>query len=203
MSSLRDLLQDADPLRHEAPRLDVERERMRRTILEASPTRQPTGFLRARSRVAATLVAAAVGLAALGYLLWLQGTAPVLAAVRFEVRLAEDRPVPGLVVAQIPDSDRLIYLHPEIVVSNEDIAQSWVVDVGSGRFGVAVELLPSGAERMRQATDAHVGRPMAVLVDGRVVMAPVVRSSISGSAVISGHFTRAEAERIAEGIYRN
>jgi preprotein translocase subunit SecD len=56
-------------------------------------------------------------------------------------------------------------------VSNEDIAR--VVDDGSG-YGVAVELLPSGAERMRQATEAHVGRPMAVLVDGRVVMAPVV-----------------------------
>jgi preprotein translocase subunit SecD len=44
---------------------------------------------------------------------------------------------------------------------------------------------------------------MAVLVDGRVVMAPVVRSPISGSAVITGNFTRADAERIAEGIYRN
>lgn len=202
MSSLRNLLQDADPLRHEPPRLDVERERIRRTILE-TPIRRPTRSLRVRLPLAATLAAAVIGVAALGYLLWVHGTTAVLAAVRFEVRLAEDRPVAGLVVAQVPDSGRLIYLHPEIVVSNEDIAQSWVVDDGSGRFGVAVELLPFGAERMRQATEAHVGRPMAVLVDGRVVMAPVVRSPISGSAVITGNFTRADAERIAEGIYRN
>jgi hypothetical protein len=200
MSSLRNLLQDADPFRHEPPPLDVERERIRRTILEATPIRQPSP--RVRLPIAATL-ALAIGVAALGYLLWVHGTTPVLAAVRFEVRLAEDRPVPGLVVAQIPDSGRLIYLHPEIVVSNEDIAQSWVVDDGSGQFGVAVELLSSGAERMRQATEAHVGRPMVVLVDGRVVMAPVVRSAVSGSAVITGNFTRPEAERIAEGIFRN
>jgi preprotein translocase subunit SecD len=159
--------------------------------------------VRVRLPIAATLAVAAVGVIAVGYLLWVHGTTPVLAAVRFEVRLAQDQPVPGLVVAHVPDSDRLIYLNPEIVVSNEDIAQSWVVDDGSGRFGVAIELLPSGAERMRQATEAHVGRPMAVLIDGRVAMAPLVRSPISGSAVISGNFTRAEAERIAEGLYGN
>ena len=33
MSSLRTLLQNADPLRHEVPRLDAECERIRHTIL--------------------------------------------------------------------------------------------------------------------------------------------------------------------------
>jgi preprotein translocase subunit SecD len=41
---------------------------------------------------------------------------------------------------------------------------------------------------------------MAVLIDGAVVMAPVVRSPITDSAVITGNFTQAEAERIADGI---
>jgi preprotein translocase subunit SecD len=36
---------------------------------------------------------------------------------------------------------------------------------------------------MRQATMTHIGRPVAMLVDGAVVMPPVVRSSISDSAV--------------------
>ncbi len=94
----------------------------------------------------------------------------------------------------------MIYLHPEIVVSNDDIAQSWVSQDGSDRFNVAIQLLPSGADRMRQATAMHVGRPVAILIDGRVVMAPVVRSPISDSAVITGNFTRAEAERITDGM---
>jgi preprotein translocase subunit SecD len=91
-------------------------------------------------------------------------------------------------------------LHPEIVVSNEDIAQSWVIQDGPDRFGVSVQFLPGGAERMKQATATHVGRPMAVLIDGAVVMAPVVRSPISDSALITGNFTQSEAERIADGI---
>jgi preprotein translocase subunit SecD len=53
---------------------------------------------------------------------------------------------------------------------------------------------------MRRATAMHLGRPVAILIDGRVVMAPLVRSPVSESAVITGDFTRAEAERIADGM---
>jgi preprotein translocase subunit SecD len=145
-------------------------------------------------------VIALIGTLALGYQVWVRGTTPVLAAVRFEVRLAENQPVPGLVVAQVAQTGRLIYLHPEIVLNNDDIAQSWVSQDGPDRFSVSVQFLQSAAERMRQATTAHLGRPMAILLDGKVVMTPVVRSPITDSAMITGTFTRAEAERIADGI---
>ena len=199
MSSLRTLLQNADPLRHEVPRLDAARERIRLSLLRTPPAERSTKPVRARRTLVATLGLLAVGFA-FGYQMLEHGTTAVLAAVRFEVRLAEDRPIPGLVVGHVIDSDRVIYLHPEIVVSNEDIAQSWVVQDGPDRFGVSVQFLQGGAERMKQATATHVGRPLAVLIDGAVVMAPVVRSPISDSALITGNFTQAEAERIADGI---
>jgi hypothetical protein len=200
MNTIRTLLQDADPLRHEAPRLDAERKRLWLSILGAPLVDRSTTPGRARLTLAAALAVAVTGLLALGYQVWVHGTTPVLAAVRFEVRLAEDRPIPGLVVAQVADSGRVIYLHPEIVVSNDDIAQTWVLQDGPAQFGVGVEFLTSGAERMRQATTTHLGRRMAILVDGVVVMAPVVQSPIGDSAVISGNYTRAEADRIADGI---
>jgi len=200
MSSLRSLLQDADPLRHEPPRLDADRERVRLTILRSAAVDQSTKPVRARLELVAAIAVLVIGVMTLGYQIWRHGTTPVMAAVRFEVRLAEDQPVSGLIVARLPDSGRVIYLHPEIVVSNDDIAQSWVSQDGPDRFGVAVQLLPSGADRMRQATATHVGRPVAILIDGRVVMVPVVRSPIGDSAMITGSFTRAEAERIADGM---
>jgi preprotein translocase subunit SecD len=125
---------------------------------------------------------------------------PVNAAVRFEIRLAEEQPIPGLTVARVADSGALIYLHPEIVVNNDDIVRSSVVENSAGEFGVSVELSPSGTERIRQATASHVGQPVAVMVDGKVVTAPVLRSPIGSSALISGSYTRAEADAIAEGI---
>jgi preprotein translocase subunit SecD len=125
---------------------------------------------------------------------------PVAAQVRFEVRLAEETPVPGLQVARVSGDSRLIYLHPELVVGNDDIAQATVLDEGVAGFVVQVELLGTGAERMRQATANHVGRPVAILLDGSVVMAPTLRSPISSSARITGTFTRRGAERIAAGL---
>lgn len=199
--NLRSLLQDADPLRHEAPRLDAERDRIRRTILDSKPM-APAKVAASprRTLVAALAVIGLVG-AALGYQMWAHGSSAVLAAVRFEARFAEEQPIPGLTVAEIADSGRVIYLHPEIVVNNDDIVQSWVVEDGPNLFGVAVELSPSGAERMRQATSSHIGRPIAILIDGAVATAPVVRSPISNSAVISGNYSRGEARRIADGIH--
>jgi preprotein translocase subunit SecD len=199
MSSLRTVLQNADPLRHEVPPLEAERERIRLTVLQTTPVERSTTPTRARLMLVATFGLVAVGVA-LGYQMWEHGTTALLAAVRFEVRLAEDRPIPGLVVGHVADSGGVIYLHPEIVVSNKDIAQSWVVRDGPDRFGVSVQFLQGGAERMKQATATHVGRPIAILIDGAVVMAPVVRSAISDSAVITGNFTQAEAERIADGL---
>jgi len=65
---------------------------------------------------------------------------------------------------------------------------------------VALTFNDAGAGRIAIATGRHVGRPLAILIDGTVVMAPVLRSPITTSAVISGDFTRAEAERIVAGI---
>lgn len=198
--SLNDLLSDADPMRLEAPYLDTERERIRLAMLRTRPARRQARFARSRLGAVATFVIVAIGAAALGYQLWIQGTTPVLAAVRFEMRLAEDGPIPGLVVAKVSGSERLIYLHPEIVVNNDDVADASVLQDGTAGFGVAVWLLPPGAERMRQATTSHRDRPVAILIDGAVVSAPVVRAPIGDSAVISGIHTRAEAERLASGI---
>ena len=137
--------------------------------------------------------------ATMAYALWQRGTTPVFAAVRFEIRLAEDQPTPGLIVAQVEQSARLVYLHPEIVVGNDDVAEASVAQDGV-QVSINVRFLPPGASRLQQATAAHVDRPMAILIDGRVMMTPTVRAPAGEWAMITGPFSRADAERIAEGI---
>lgn len=200
MNNLTQLLQEADPLRHEAFYLDAERDRLRLAIAATRPAVSSLARRTAFRRVAAlvALATAALVLASVSDFPW---TTPVAAQVRFEVRLAEDRPVPGLVVAHVQNSGKVIYLHPETVVSNEDIASAAAIN-GTPGFVVEVQLRPSGADRLRQATGAHIGRPMAILLGGRVEMAPMVRSAIGDSAVITGQLTEAEARRIAEGVSR-
>ena len=199
MSSLRTLLQQADPLPREAPRLDAARERIRLAMLRAADDQR--SWRAVRLPMLASVLAVAL-VAALGYALWERGSTPVFAAVRFEVRLAEDQPTPGLIVAQVGQSNRLVYLHPEIVVSNDDIAEASISQDGPAQFSINVRFLEPGTERLRQASAAHLGRPVAILIDGRVVMTPVVRAPIGEWAMITGPFSKADAERIAEGIGR-
>jgi uncharacterized protein YfiM (DUF2279 family) len=202
MKNLTDLLREADPLNNETGRLDDARDRMRQAVIAAASMapRHSEGVVPRRRVALGTAGAMAAALIVVGLFVGLGDRGALHAAVRFDVRLAETQPVPGLVVARVGNSGRTIYLHPEIIVTNDDIAQSWVTEDGAGSFGVSVQFLGAGAQRIRQATAAHIGRPVAILIDGEVVAAPVVRSPISDSAMISGDFTRAEAERIADGI---
>lgn len=200
MSTLRRLLQDADPLRYEVrPSLDAARERFRATL---APLASTVPIVRTRRRRAALAYAGAAVVLAWAGAWGLSVTTPVSAQVRFEVRLAEDRPAPGLLVAQVATSERLVYLHPEAVVDNDDVAHTWIIDDGTRRFGVGVQVNAEAAERLRRLSGGHSGRPVAILLDGTVVVAPVVRSAMSDSAVISGGFTREEATRIAQGMER-
>lgn len=60
------------------------------------------------------------------------------------------------------------------------------------RFGTA------GARKFAQATNENVGRPFAIVVDGEVLSAPVIREPITGgSGQISGNFTVQSASDLA------
>ncbi len=116
-----------------------------------------------------------------------------------EVRLAEAQPAAGLVEAVVQGSNQRIYLRKGSVVTGGDITSARVADAG-GTYSITVTFSPEGSNRLAEATKSHLGRPLAILLDGRVISAPTLRSIIRGSAVISGDFTRAEAERIAAGL---
>ena len=207
MESVRDMLRDADPLRHEPPRLEEERERVRRAMLAAASDASPRSSMRLRMIRTPAAVLVVVGLIVLcatmlGSKIWSGGSATVqAAAVRFELRLADAAFSPGLRPARIAGSGDILYLHQEVIVTNDDIADSQVIAGETpSRFSVAVTLNAAGAETMRRTTARHVGELLAMLLDGQVITAPRLRSPISASAVISGDFTKTEAERIADGM---
>ncbi|HZI80620.1 MAG TPA: TonB family protein [Vicinamibacterales bacterium] len=116
-----------------------------------------------------------------------------------EVRLAETQPAPGLVETVVPSSNQRIYLRPGAVVTGADVTSARVADTG-GVYSINVTFSAAASNRLAEATKIHLGRPVAILLDGRVLAAPTLRSIIRGSAVITGDFTRGEAERIAAGL---
>jgi hypothetical protein len=202
MNSVRDILQEADPLRHEPDRLAEGRNRLRQAVLAAgSMTTVSTRSRRTTLMLTAAIAMLLVGIFMVGLQMWARAGTALHAAVRFEVRMAEERPAPGLREARVAESDRVVYLHQEVVVTNGDVAASRSIPGDEpSRFHVTVEFTAAGARKMREATASHLDRPIAILVDDAVVAAPVLRSPISTSAVITGNYSEAEADRIVEGI---
>ncbi|HET9179167.1 MAG TPA: hypothetical protein VFQ24_12490 [Terriglobia bacterium] len=205
MNKLRELLQDADPLQHEPALPPAQRALRRQAVLAAaSRTYVPAGGRpRSRRAVLATSALMLAAVLALGAVLWSVFNSNLQAAIRFEVRMAETSPAAGLQKAKVADSDRYVYLHSEVVVSNSDIAAVQVVETGGpSQYGISVKFNAAGADKMRQATQAHIGKPLAILLDGQVIMAPVVRDAVGQSAMLTGHYTKAAAQNIAERIIK-
>ena len=198
MKTLPDLLRDADPLGYEPRRSAQERRTSRQAILDSPYVAEE--LPRRRIVIVAVVALTLIGIAA-GSRYWSRVAVDVVAAaVRFEMRLAEENPADGLRETVIP-GDRTIYLHQETVVTNSDIAQARVTQGdAASTFSVTVTFNADGAAKMLRASQSHIGRPLAILVDGEVVTAPVLRSRITTLAIISGNYTRAEAEKIAAGI---
>lgn len=200
MIDVKDYLRAGDPLEVAAAESPRRRAMMRDAVVNALLRRQEDEPERLAFATRLRLVLGTIGmLLFLGTSIWHTLEKEVFAAVRFEVRLAETAPAPGLREAPVGAQPRIVYLHEETIVTNDHIARVAVTPMGAN-FAVEVALSPTGAARLREATRGHVDRPIALMLDGLVVMAPTVRSEIGEVGRISGDFSREEAEHLARAL---
>jgi hypothetical protein len=72
---------------------------------------------------------------------------------------------------------------------------------GSEEWEVAFELTPEGATLFGPFTEAHIGEPLAIVLDGVVLSAPTIQTRIDNGGVITGGFeTPADAVTLAAQI---
>ncbi len=55
----------------------------------------------------------------------------------------------------------------------------------------------AGAEKFGPFTSTHIGRPLAIVLDGVVLSAPTIRAALTDSGSITGDFTQDEAQSLA------
>jgi hypothetical protein len=122
-------------------------------------------------------------------------------ALPIEFRLAEHEPADGLVEARIGDTSDTVFLHPRPLVTNRDIVEARAVLKGDVP-AIEVEFASEVHAKLRAATHAHVGRPLAVLIDGRVVAAPIVQFQFGSGAIITLQMSHAEAAQLARDLVR-
>ena len=188
MKTLTDILREADPGVSET-RSPQTRAMTRSSVLDQPPHHVSEVRPVARRRVLAIAAAFGAAFMATGVFAWRHFSVDAVAAMRFEAR--------------IEGSD-------EAVIDTHDILTAEAVSLhdkgadGSSKSSVGIELTftREGAEKMRQATEAHIGERLQLLIDDEVVMSPVIRSAVSSPAMLTGDYTRAEAERIAQGLLK-
>lgn len=170
-----------------SPSITFVRPRHLRTRLRQLSQEPAMSRTRALWTAAASMLVTAVAAAGAARAVPLDASAALAAqpGASFEIRLAEAAPGPGLSPAVVTSSGRSIYLHPGAVAVSTDIASAGVIEWTPG-FAVAVRFTELAAARLADITAGHVGRPLAVLVDGRVVSAPTLRAPIADVGVING-----------------
>jgi preprotein translocase subunit SecD len=84
-------------------------------------------------------------------------------------------------------------------LTGADLATARVsIDQNTSEPYVSVELNAAGAKAFAELTEANVGRRLAIVLDGNIHSAPVIRERIpSGQAQITGGFTSEEATDLA------
>ncbi len=67
-----------------------------------------------------------------------------------------------------------------------------------GTYGVQFRLNNAGAKRFAEVTSKNVGKPLAIVLDDKVISAPMIKEAmISGSGIISGNFNAKSAAELA------
>lgn len=91
-----------------------------------------------------------------------------------------------------------VYAESEVAFTGADLKSNARVQAGQGlALVVGFELRNERKDAFRKFTGKNVGRYMAIVLDGKCQMAPVIRSEIPGSGIIEGNFTPEEAAKLA------
>jgi len=134
-----------------------------------------------------------------------------------EFKLVDDRAdVDAAVRSGPPPNDEVLYqrrvdkdsgqerkipfvVQRKALLTGRDLATARVsIDQNTSEPYVSVEFNTAGAKAFGELTEANVGRRLAIILDGNVHSAPVIRERIpSGRAQISGGFTTQEATDLA------
>ncbi len=93
----------------------------------------------------------------------------------------------------------LVSTKPEGGPSGIHIAQAMATEAPmTGRYEIGFKLTPESAQVFREITRTNIGRQLAIVIDGVLLSAPIIRSEIAaGYGVISGDFSRAKAAQLA------
>ena len=105
---------------------------------------------------------------------------------------------PGYVKLQEDKNpDRFYMINKRIMVSGEMLKDASPTFDRNNSPSVSFQLSPLGGKKFGRVTGKHVGRAFAIVLDGKVVSAPVIQTQIFSSGQITGAFSVQETNDLA------
>lgn len=91
-----------------------------------------------------------------------------------------------------------LLLDAKALLTGEHLTKAWVGFGQMGEANVQIQFDHEGAKLFDQITFQNIGRQLAIVLDGKIHSAPVIRDRIpNGQGVISGNFTAQEASDLS------
>lgn len=115
-----------------------------------------------------------------------------------QIHAASSTAVAGWRQMASPGGDA-IWVAPESRLTSADIARAEARTLPGGDTGVAIVMTDAGAAKMADLSKAQASKPIALILDGQVIWAPIVRGSIQNEALLTGGpggLTKAQIDRL-------
>ena len=109
-------------------------------------------------------------------------------APTLEFRLADDADTSGWQRMQLPGSDKPIFVSDDASLNGGHIEKVSFYKDPNGNPTIGFTLTDDGAKAMEATTSRHLNKRLAIVLNGKVVSAPTIRSTITKEGQIAGRF---------------
>jgi len=190
-------LSDAEKLATDERTMEQSLEIVRRRIDEAG-TREPTIQRQGATRILIQVP----GIGSVEELLKLLGETAKLTfnqVIGAPTTDAQTNPGAGNFLLPSQDEEGVYYIVDQIpVVGGDELTDAQAAFDQNGQPSVNFRFNTTGARLFGQFTAEHIGEPFAIVLDGKVVSAPVIQSHIAGgSGQITGRFSVEQTTRLS------
>lgn len=141
--------------------------------------------------------------------LFLMCSSATQAQAQFSIRAASLEPIDGWQQMKVEhcQSRCFVWVSPIATIVASDIEKARPEVRSNGDKVIAVVFTDSGAQKLRDFTRANMNKFIAMIVDDRLIWAPLVRGEFSKETVLTGNgqprgLTQEEVERIMAALHK-
>ena len=113
--------------------------------------------------------------------------------------LTNSSPVPPGYILMNSENDRDVYylIQKRVMISGEELIDANPGFDQDGNPAVMFALSTSGGKKFGRITGKNIGKPFAIVLDNKVISAPVIQGQIFSNGLITGNFSVQESRDLA------